>query len=206
MLVSDIERKVKRIFGEGGEVFITQADVIDWINDGINQIIRETKCNITTTTAVASTFVSGVQLPTGFIQMVRVTYDSTPLPFVALEDLDSKYSNLAGPDSPVYYYVDSANKMWLFPGSSASDSRIVSYTYTSIPTALTTAGQTPGIPERYHEDLVIFCKMRAYERNQDQRLQQGAYEEFNARISLRIAEDTATDDTYAVIRDDPWEW
>lgn len=211
MLVSEIIRKTKRIFGEGqatGGIFITDADIIDWINDGMLQIIRETKCNVTSTSGqLANNF--PVTVPQG-VQITRVTYNNQALNYTDPDDLDSKYLDLTIKDVPVFWYptYSAAGVLMVnfFPPATTADATPCAVLYSSLATNVTVVGDTPGIPIVYHEDLVVWCKMRAYERDQNYRAMQSAQEEFNGRIATRIEDSNMASDGYSVIRDDPWEW
>lgn len=208
MLISQIASQVRRIFGDGGGVFLVDQDFIDWTNDAIAQIVRETKCSVTSVSATAPSYVNGLAFPARFVQMIRVTYNNIPLPFVSQEDLDTKYSQMnTVADSPLFYYQNDADQTFrLFPNASAGDTNQVTWVYSVLPADLTLVSQSPSIPERYHSDVLLYCRARAYERNQDSGAYDRAMTEFQTRISTRVSEDVAVDDSYPVIRDDPWEY
>lgn len=203
MLVSDITRKVQRLFGDSSAFIVfDQQDIYDWVNEAMLLITRKTHCLTAKNSAAASTYPA--TLPADWIITKRVTYDTpeVPLKMMNIEDLDAYGINPAEVDYPEFYYIFNG-KLNLFytPGGTKQ----VHHYYVKTPTAVSAVGNTPEVPVSYHEDLVRFCLMRAHERNQDKGNLEVSVQMFESTDGLRKEEATVADDDYYVIRDDPGE-
>lgn len=202
MNVTTILRLVQRRFGDSGQIFITETDVIDWINDAQFEIARETKCLSTLVSPAASALNTGYALPTALLKIERVTYDSRPIPYVDLEELDSRLLDVTVVDTPECYYILN-EKIYLYPNASATDSKIVNIYYARIPASIVVNTDALTIPEQFHRDVVTFCLIRSHERNENFKAVETLTAEFQNNLSKRLEDTNLPDDTYLVIRDDP---
>lgn len=202
MLVSDITRKVQRLFGDtSNEIVINQQDIYDWLNEGQLRIVRDTH-NLTASLSVAASTYPRA-LPADWVITKRVTYGVTVLRLIDIEDLDAVNVNPATPvDTPSFYYIF-AGQIRLYPNLGATDTTTVIHDYVKLPTILTAPGNTPDVPVSYHEDLVRYCLMRAHERNENHNAMQESSAIFESSLGLRSEEASRQDDTFYVIRDDP---
>lgn len=204
MLVSDITRRVQRIVGDDSFITFSQADMYDWINDGMLDLIRKTKCNQVIYTGAANAFAPAVVSTSG-IEISRVTYDGLPLTFITQEALDGMYLDTTYVSAPVYFYWDDVSGLKLFPLPTSTDTKAVVVTYNSLPTQVTAVGDTPVVPAHYHTALVSFCKMRFYERVQNYRAMEFASAEYYGALSLQLEESSDRIDQYPYVGDDPYE-
>lgn len=200
MDLATLLRKVQRRFGDSAQVFITEADVIDWVNDGQLTIARETKCLSLTVSNPASSF--PIAKPTDLLKIQRVTYNGSPINFCDIEDLDSKYLDLSVKETPVFYYFNE-NQICLYPDALDTDSTAVKITYARIPASIAVIGDALTIPTAFHEDLVSFVLIRAHERNENWKAVEMITAEFQRNLSNRLEDTNVPDDTYPVVRDDP---
>lgn len=203
MLVSDITRKVQRLFGDSSsEIIIVQADIYDWVNEAQLLITRKTHCLTNTNNAAASTYPA--TLPADWIITKRVTYDTPELPLhlADIEDLDAYSIDPTYADAPQFYYFFNG-KLNLYPNPGGT--KIVHHYYVKTPTNVTAPGDTPSLPISFHEDLVRFCLMRAHERNENSKGMENSTAIFQSTDGLRQEEATVADDDYYVVRDDPGE-
>lgn len=203
MLVSDITRKVQRLFGDSSaEIIITQADIYDWINEAQLLIVRKTHCLTATATAAASTYPTN--LPADWVITKRVTYDTPEisLKLCDIEDLDAYSIDPTFADTPSFYYFFNG-KLNLYPTPGGTKS--VRHYYVKIPTNVTAVGDTPSIPISFHEDIVRFCLMRAHERNENFKGVETSAQIFQSTDGFRQEEATVADDDFFVVRDDPGE-
>lgn len=200
MLASDIIRSVSRSFGDTDLIVCTNPDYFDWINAGMTQIVKDTECLSTHATAAANTF--PLAFPTNFLRIRRVIYGQIPLQYVDIEDLDDKQQNLSTQDVPVYFYVN-LNKINLFPLQTTTDTTIVSYDYTSIPSVISTTNATLDLPNQYQDTLHNFVLAKARERNEDYRGVDYAMNRYKENIANDRDDTLSRDDSYPIIRDDP---
>jgi hypothetical protein len=193
-------RKVRRSFGDDGQIFITDQDIIDWINDAQMQIARESPNLTAEITTAANTF--PYTMPTDLITMMRVLYDIFPVPYTDVEDLDAKAANLRDVKGvPAMYYIV-GGKLKLYPQPDTTDTTTVTLQYSRQPVDLQSSSDKLTVPVQFHEDIVRFCLARARERNEDYKGMEVAMQEFKDRISARFSTILEPDDTYPVIRDD----
>lgn len=203
MNVLEVIRKSGRRFGDSANILIEEQDFLDWINEAQLEICRETGILTTTTTVAANLF--PWTLPTTLIEITRVTYNGTPINKIDIESIDALGINVNNySDGPLYFYIKEQT-MVLFPAAATSDVTLISITYANTPVQVTTTADPLTVPVMYHEDVVKFLVMRCHEMNQNYRAQEIAYNEFKGNIGIRLDEKTVRDDTYPIIRDDPWD-
>jgi len=203
MDIATLVRKVQRSFGDDNQIFISEADLLDWINDAQAQIARETSCITTTVSTAASNF--PYTFPSDFIRVKILRYGTKPLVPVEVEDLDMKQYDLTQRGQECYFYYVENDKINLFPLQPSGDTTTVTFRYAALPTVVTAVGNSLTVPVQFHEDLVRYCLARAHERNENYRGMEIAMSEFQARISARKEDVDNPDDTWSVVRDDPWE-
>lgn len=201
MDVPTLIRNVQRTFGDDNQVFITEADVMDWVNDGQMEIVRETGCLVATVTPAASAF--PYTLPADFIRVARVRYGTYSLDLIRLEDLEAKKFDLTSKDTPFFYYLKN-DTICLFPDPTDSDATVVTFEYLKTPTVITTTAGLLTVPVHFHADLILWCVMKAHERNENYRAMELALQRFKNNLSVRVDDTDNADETYPVIRDDPW--
>lgn len=205
MFVSDITRKVQRLFGESSDFIVfNQQDIYDWINEAQMRIVRDTHCLTGTNTTAASTYPKA--LPADWIVSKRVTYANNVLKLMAIEDLDQLNINPSDPiDSPSFYYIF-AGQLRLYPTLGAADTaNNVTHDYVKTATTITAVGNTPDVPISFHEDIVRYCVMRAHERNENFRAMESSSAIFESALGLRLEEASKQEDDFYVVRDDPAE-
>ena len=204
MLVSEITRRVQRVVGDDSFITFNQQDIYDWVNEGMLDLTRKTKCNQVIYSAAANAFAPTI-VSTGGIEVTRVVYNRLPLTYITQEALDGMYVDPTYVSEPAYFYWDDVTGLKIFPIPSASNTNVISVTYNSLPTQVTAVGDTPVVPAHYHMALVSFCKMRFYERVQNYRAMESAASEYYGALSLQLEESSDRVDQYPCIGDDPWE-
>jgi len=203
MLVSDITRKVQRLFGDSSAFIVfDQNDIYDWINEAMLLIARKTHCLTIVVSNQANAY--PLTIPTDWIITKRVTYDlpEIPLKYMDIEDLDAYSINPLEVDVPEFYYIFNG-KINLYPNPGGVKS--IKHYYARVPNNVSTTNATPELPISFHEDLVRFCLMRAHERNQDKSNVEISASIFQSTDGLRQEEANIGDDDYYVVRDDPGE-
>ena len=197
-----LKRNVQRRFGDSAEIFITEADVIDWANGGQLEIARETKCLSIALSQQASTF--PINKPTGLIKIERITYNGMPVPYIDIEDLDTRYVDLSLQDQPIVYYTN-VNQICLYPDPVNTDTLPVIVTYSRTPATIVINTDALTIPEFLHQDLVSYILIRCHERNENWQAVQILTDAFSKKMALRLEDIYEIDDTFMVIRDDPFD-
>jgi hypothetical protein len=211
MNVSEVFRRVQAITGDRGEVLIRKADMIDWINDAIDEIIRETHHGEISQTFPASTgFISITSFEGlhGSMPVKRVTYDGMALEPISLEDLDAKAYTLTNVGSPLMYYIRDAT-IRFYPTPAVNDAKSIVVTLSDFKAALTTPGSDATaipLPIAWHSAVVDYVTSKAHEKNQDWDAANRSMGMFKEATGQRIHQSNAISDSYPVIRDDPNDW
>jgi hypothetical protein len=207
MNVTDITRKVLRLFGDSADaIVIQQTDIYDWINEAQLVICRQTGCLTGTLTSALSSYPKA--LPADWISTKRVGYGTNPtvnLKFIEIDDLDNlNVDPTQVVDTPLYYY-HFAGQLRLYPMTTTSGQNII-HDYTKLPTTVAGLGTALDVPVSFHEDIVRFCVMRAHERNENWNAFRESKVIMQESSGLRQDEANISDDEFFVVRDDPGEW
>lgn len=203
MNLGQIKSRVKRDFGDESGAEITDADIVDWANEGQIHIVRKTKAlAVHKETAV----VSGQRnylLPTDLIFLDRVTYKGTSLEGLSQDQLDTFEKSLdasTGTGVPSHYYVYGRD-LFLYPSPNESLAGGLDIFYIKSPTALAADVDVPEIPIYLHKELVTYCVMRA--KGLDEESTDAQMLELNLDKELTNARDEVTsiqDDSYPAVR------
>jgi hypothetical protein len=200
--VTELIRKAGTLFGDTNNIMISQQTFFDFINDGQLRICQETDCLTGTSTADASTY--PLALPSTWLKTKRVLYGTRALNKVTADDLDGLKIDLTYQDEPQFYYHQDT-QLKLYPNPTDADTTDVVWTYSKTPTSVTSTGTALDIPVGFHEQLVQFVVMRCHELNENYRGAERAGSEFIQTLAIRKEEANVADDTFPIIRDDPWD-
>lgn len=165
MLASEILTRVKNVFGDTAAVQIDDVMMLDWVNDGQTDICRKAECleSVYSTNIVVGTDAYGY--PPDFIKEQRVTVNGYKVKRTTKQGLDVLYADRAV--SPVngtaLFYFHYNRKFNLYPKPDVAITNGLVVWYIRNAAVLTAVGQTPEIPAIFHEDLVKFCMVKAYE-------------------------------------------
>ena len=203
MLVSDIQSRVKNLFGDTAGAQITDAMILDWINDGQTDICRKAECleGVQSQSIVAGT--EAYNYPTDFIKEQALKVDGIKLSRLTLPSIDMLYPDRAADTyrgSPLYYFHHNRQfKLYPLPATSGTNNLVV--WYIRYATTLTAGGNTPEIPSIYHEDLVRFCLWHALEQDEQWTPAQAAKQDYETRLLTTIADSQVEySDTYPSVR------
>ena len=171
MIVSDIQTRVKRQFGDESGAQIQDADIIRWINDAQRDIastndILETKSTIT---IVAGT--NSYQLPTAVQSLYSVWFNGIalePKTMRQAEELILSIGDISQQSSgqPSIYWIW-AGLVTLWPVPNANLTNGLTIFYNRFPVDVTLNSDTPELDVKYHNLIVDFCLQKAYELDED---------------------------------------
>jgi len=197
--------RVQRLFGDDFEVQIKVTDVVDWVNESIMTIARETECFTATQTANYGAATLGLALNTDFIGERRITWDGVPLDRTEITSIDNLGlfpSDVGG--SPTHFYFHDS-KIWLYPQPTATKSLVIAYV--QAPAVISDMTAQLPVPIFMHNDVCRMAMIRARELNEDfdqaARLQQ----EVDASLGKsRDDQQNKARETFPVVKDDPSDW
>lgn len=169
MLVSEIQTRVNRAFGDESGAQIDINDILRWVNDAQLEIALKKQLLQVTSTVTVTVNVGTYTLPTNILQLRAVRYDGTALEAISsaqAEELIPSYDvgvSVVGASTPSAYWVwGTPQQIYLYPLPNNSTSVLKLY-YTRIPVQVTLAGDTPELPVQYHPRIVEYCLAQAYE-------------------------------------------
>ena len=164
MILSDVQTRVTRQFGDAAGAVIAAADVARWATDAQLEVVRKTKLN-ETDTVTASIQGTRVYVIANVLEVRRVKYDGTPLRQVSVQELDALYPARSttgyGQDTP-HHYRATEYGIEVFP-IPANNLGIITVTHTKRPSPVVNPTDVFEIPEQYHELIVRRVLERCYE-------------------------------------------
>jgi hypothetical protein len=203
MFVSEIQDRVKNIFGDTAGVQIDDPMILDWINDGQTDICRKAEClsGLHTASIVAGT--GGYPYPADFIKEVAVKVNGVKLARLTQPSIDVLFPDrdeetIRG--NSLYYFHWNRN-VNLYPKPEISTANGLVMWYIRTAAQLTGSAQTPEIPAIFHEDLVEYCIWRALQQDEQWPAAREKKSEYDARL-LQTVYDSKTLDAneYPAVR------
>jgi hypothetical protein len=164
----DVIQRVKTQFGDNSGAQLTDDVILRWINDGQQEIVNN---NPILKDAKLSNIVAGqaeYSFPSDKVQFIEAVYvDNRPVKNVSpqsfrdfiLADDPNRVANSKYPD--IWY--ERAGIITFYPTPNESFTNGLKLEYVKMPTAVASAGDTLGIPDRYLTHLVNYCMMQALE-------------------------------------------
>ena len=164
MILSDVQIRVTRQFGDTAGAVIAAADVARWATDAQLEVVRKTKLN-ETDTVMASIQGTRVYAVANVLEVRRVEYDGIPLRQVSVQELDALYPSRAttgySQNTPTHYRAtESGVEVFPIP---ANNLGIITVTHTKRPSPVVNPADVFEIPEQYHELIVRRVLERCYE-------------------------------------------
>jgi hypothetical protein len=166
-----VSDRVRRTFGDEASVQITDDDVIRWINDAQLQISVD---NPELLEAVATTnIVSGqadYTLPTDLNTLRSLMYNNFRIRSLTFNEFNEYIDGFKAPvgqggygNSTPEVFMMYGSTVTLFPTPNKNITDGLRIYYAKHPAAVTTMGDSLGVPVRYHNSVVEFCLKQAYE-------------------------------------------
>lgn len=177
MIVSDIQTRVKRQFGDEAGVQLTDADIIRYINDGVRQLVSTNEQllqKVGYATSVANQ--AEYTLPVDCLILQGISFKGpNDLSYLKLkyltinefnEYLDGWDGTAYGSSSPTVYMIF-GDTITFFPKPEQGAVNAIKIYYNRTPVDVTLPSDTPDLPVLYHEVLVKYCLAQAYEMDED---------------------------------------
>lgn len=176
MQVTEIKSQVKRMFGDESGVQITDTDIVAWINAGQRQIVMQNE-GLLEKTQVAnsvggqgeyaiSSVVSDLLIFRGLMYKGPADVSYLRLKGYSMnqfsEIVDGWNSDTSTLGTPTMY-TQFEEKLYLFPVPDVSSTAGIKIFYNRKPLSVTLDTDIPDLPELYHDTIINYCLMRAYE-------------------------------------------
>lgn len=167
MNVSDILFRVKTTFGDTAGVQITDANIINWINDAQRELSNKSQnLQVRATTDLIAGQMEYAK-PPNCLNLRDVRISGQSLRGIVLQEADAQFPNW---DNPATWAVGDPNYFWSYsehidiypvPAATVTSGIVLYYTRTPVTVALTT--DVPELDPLYHSLIVRYCMQQAYE-------------------------------------------
>lgn len=199
--VADVNRAVKRSFGDESGVQLEDDDIIMWINDAQDEIVKRNRILKATSTTTSVIGQQDYTFPSeNILQIESLHYNGVRLPNMSFAEAEEKVIGQDPDDvldEPVLWY-EWGGKFSFYPVP-ASEQTIVLY-YTENPARITSVNDTLSVPDKYYQDVVRYVLQQAYEMDEDANMSQLKQKQFDDSLSaLGEEERTAQNMTYSTI-------
>jgi hypothetical protein len=200
MNMSDVVRQVTRLIGDENETQIFNTDIMDWANEYIMVLARESEFNQLLDQSTYGPSTTGRTVPLQFIGEKRVTFNDVPLNRTTLLELDKLGAETSSGNPTHFYFWGSVMFLWPTPSTSGT----LKIWYTAAVNAIGDMDSELPCPLIYHKDVVRACIMRAREQSEDFE-QAAALAAEVTQLTGKVSYDQAfqSREGYPVVRGDP---
>lgn len=194
--------RVKRQFGDESGTQITDADILNWLNEGQKEIARQTgvlQARLVTDSVADQ---SEYAIPTNFISIRRAAFNGKVLQTITLEELDTVSDTWKNQGSgyPQRFLVW-GNTIVLYPAPSTDVDEALEIYYIKYPDVLETPTDIPEIPTHMHHELVRFALAQAKELDEEDSKSQAVKLEFDTQMAqIRYETNNRSIDSYGSVR------
>jgi len=168
MIVSDVVTRVQRQFGDEASVQISSDDIIRWINDCAKDLAVNNDLGQASAIQASQIGIEIYTVPADSFAIRSVYYNQRKLDFYTRQEYDA-YINANDPTesasgTPILY-TRHVNDLLLYPVPNEVQNIKIWYFQRPTPVALTT--DTLPFSEEYHNRIVEYCLMKAYQTDED---------------------------------------
>lgn len=201
MLASEVISRVRGIIGDTNSLQFTDAQLLDWINEGIRQCAL--KNNLLQKTASQATVASqdNYSLPTDILKLHSIKYNKVKLDVLTMQQFDDRYTPdnsgviLKGTPETCYIW---AGKVIFYPvPATATDTIRIDYTYT--PALIAVAATEIPLPVGYHQRIVDYTLAMVAQQDDDMNKYQLKMQEFETGVVNLKDQDEWTYDMYPLM-------
>lgn len=199
--VLDVMRAVKRTFGDESGVQLEDSDIIMWINDAQDEIVRRNQVLKAVSTSLSVIGQKDYSFPSDLILKVEsIHYDGQRLEnisFAQAEESIIHNSNLQTQGTPEFWYEWAGQFSFLpIPDTALS----ITIYYTKKPERVVTADSLLSVPDKYYQNVLAYVMQQAYEMDEDWQASQIKQQQFDLSINdMGEEERTAQNMTYQTI-------
>lgn len=218
--VQTVYDRFKVEFGDAGGIYTKDTMVLQWVNQGIRDLIRRTEYGRQDTKV--DIFQEGVpeytptesseDAPIYKVHSLLILDTATDVKEITFAELITKYHgnldvNLRG--TPKFYWVDiddNANyylRLWPVPDKQLQ----IVISFQLIPVDLTQMSDDVEtfIPKAWIDDIQLWCSIKAHEREKDWQAAREIREQYDMLIARRFDEVHGLTDEFPVIQSDPYD-
>jgi len=180
LTVEKIVARVQRQFGDESGVQVTTEDIHTWIEDSIREATMQHENLLQVPTLIDSVADLGTyDLPDDCLSIQNVSFKTDAaiyasyyaLRFISVKELDERFDGWFGPDIPsgtprYFFRGPNVNTFSIFPRPNISLTYAIKLIYSRGGVAFDPLDPL-DIPEYYHQYVLEYCLMKAYEMDED---------------------------------------
>ena len=199
--VSDVQRAVKRTFGDESGVQLEDADIFMWINDAQDEIVKRNKIIKVSSTSASITNQKDYTFPMeDILQIESLHYDGQKLPNMpfaqADQDIISTDSSAERGTPTLWWEWGGTFTLWPAPDGVKE----IKLFYTKKPARVTASTDLLSVPDKYYKQVTDYVLQQAYEMDEDWQASGVKAQQFdNGLIDLAEEERSAQQMTYSTI-------
>jgi hypothetical protein len=199
--VADVMKAVKRSFGDESGVQLEESDIIMWINDAQDEIVKRNRILKATSSTVSVVGQQDYSFPSdNILQIESLHYNGVRLPNMSFAEAEEKVVGLdpsASSGEPILWY-EWGGKFSLYPVPQTAQTIVLYYTKSPAKVALST--DLLSVTDKYYQDVVRYVLQQAYEMDEDPNMSQLKQKQFDDSLNaLGEEERTAQNMTYSTI-------
>lgn len=170
MNVQDVVTRVKRVFGDEAGVQVTDDDLIRWINDAQEEIVKDNE-GLMEASATADTIIGQAEydVPTDMSVFRSLKYKGFRVKAMTFQEFNEYidgYSVETSSSVPQVFMIWN-NKITLYPKPNENVTGGLTLFYIKHPPSVGTLADGLTVPVQYHNSVVKFCLKQAYELDED---------------------------------------
>lgn len=178
MNLGELKTSVKRQFGDEAAIQVSDADILRWLEHAQDEIVIENEEIMDTRTTI--NLVTGVDeyaIPADLltIRFLRIKESDTasgyvPVQFMSLAQFEKSVSGYEGfiPNTATsYIYTTYEGNIFLFPVPQVDVTDGLRLLYAKKPDVPSTDADPLGLPLAYHNAILQYCLVQAYEMDEN---------------------------------------
>jgi hypothetical protein len=191
---------VKRAFGDESGVQLEDTDLIGWINDAQDEIVKRNRVLKATSTTNSVAGQAAYTFPSmDILQIESIHYDGRllrNLSFVEAERFLIDPTNTDSGEPWLWYEWEGTFTMFPTPPTVKE----IKVYYTKVPTPVVDLSSVLSVPDKYYQYVLQYVLQQAYEMDEDLQASQMKGQQFTEGLAvLNEEERTAQNMTYSVI-------
>lgn len=199
MNVADIKVRVRRQFGDESAAQIIDADIYRWITDAQFDIVRQNQTLLQVISASNSVVnQQDYTLPADLLVLHSIKYNNYTLKNYTLQQFQESvdgWEATVNTGTPVFYMVY-ASTVSLFPIPDEAIVNGIKIYYSKKPATISSDGDAISLPDNYHNAIVNYCLMQAYELDDDWAANANKGSQYQADVNDQRFSDTAKEQKY----------
>lgn len=180
--LNEIRTYVQRLFGDENQSVVVNAELDEYINEGIGEIAKLTEMYALNSTSITTTDAYGrISLPTDFIKVKELRYNNMVLPLLNPALIKYRYTE-PQQGEPIGWYLWDFDQIQLWPIKANGTDLTITLMYTAYP-AVAAGTDVPTIPTFLQKaGAGMYALYKCYMKVGDMQMANSALGAFNQKI------------------------